>query len=74
MGKLLQIMLRRMDDAPLLGGMHTGRRPAVGLPRAQAHFHKNQRAIVCAHNGVDFSAAPARGFVIALQQRQALLL
>lgn len=72
--KLLQIVLRGVDDAALLHAPYASSRAAVAAVRAQAHLHKDQGAIGCAHNGINFSAAAPGRLVIALQQAQALLL
>ena len=72
--ELLQIVLRGVDDAALFQASYAGGRAAVAAARAQAHFHKNQGAIGCAHNGINFSAAAPGCLVVALQQGQALLL
>lgn len=74
MRQLLQIVLCGVDDAALLAAMHAGSRATVGLACAQAHLNKNKRAIGRAHNRINLSPAPAGRFVIARQQRQALLL
>jgi len=67
-------VLRRKDDAPLLGGAHAGGTAAVRGGGAFAHLHKHQRAIGRAHDEVDFSATAPRGSIITLNELQTLRL
>ena len=66
-----QIVLRRQNDAPALGGAYAGRCPTKIASTAAAHLHEHQRAVALAHDKVNLAAAAPRGSIIALQQPQA---
>ena len=58
----------------LLGRRDAGQGPAVVLPAALAHLHKNERPIGVADDQIYFAAASPRRPIIALHQLQTLRL
>ncbi len=70
-------MLRREDDAPLLGGRDAGRGAAETPVGTHPYLDEDERAVALAHDEIDLAgtcAGPARDPIIALHERQALLL
>ena len=69
-------VLRRKEQAALLGGRDTRCSAAMAGAAAQTHFHKDQRAVGRAHHKVDLASArvgAACDPIIALHQGQAAL-
>lgn len=61
------------DNPPLFAWVYAGCRAAKIAATAQPHLDKHHRAIVLAHNQVDFATTTPWRAVIARQQLQALL-
>ena len=69
-----QIVSRRPDDAALLGWGHAGQGAAMVIAAAPPDLDKNQRAVRCTHDQIDFTASAPRRPIMAFQQAQALSL
>lgn len=67
-GQRRQVPGGGQSDALLFGRCDAGRCRAMGLPAAMADFNDNQRALICAKDGVQFTERAAQ---IAGKQHQA---
>lgn len=71
LGQAHQVVARREDDAPALGGAHTGGGTAKTGAGALAHFGEDQGAIRIAQDQINLAAAAPGGSIIALDEAQA---
>jgi 16S rRNA (cytidine1402-2'-O)-methyltransferase len=67
-----QTVPRSKNDAPLLGEGDASQRPAMLAQSALPHLHKDPSSVLVAHDQINFTPAPPRRPIIALQQLQAL--